>query len=294
MIEAALPNRDATWQGEPTRLDRVLVAQGLVRSRTRAAQLITNGAVRVSGETVTKASFIVKPTNRITLDESDRWVSRGALKLLAAFEAFHVDPSDRLVLDLGASTGGFTQVALEAGARHVIALDVGHDQLDPQLREHPAVTVIEGCNARELDATGLAQRSGIDDQPTLVVADLSFISLTLILPAISRVLARPSLPEPASTAPSHPTSDVIVLIKPQFEVGRVKDGVVRDERLRRQAILEVLESARENGFMPRALRRSPIQGADGNVEVLAHLVPVLPDTAESATEWDAWINRVVV
>ncbi|WP_446720248.1 TlyA family RNA methyltransferase [Leucobacter sp. OLDS2] len=276
-----MPERDvssAVWQGALERLDRVLPELGLVRSRSRAAELIASGDVRVDGRVATKAGARVGVGSTIAVSGNDRYVSRGAHKLIAGLDGFGVETAGRLALDLGASTGGFTQVLLERGAREVLAVDVGHDQLVAELREDPRVRVVEGCNARELTAEGLAADTGVVEAPTLVVADLSFISLTLILPAIARVAA--------------PRAELILLIKPQFEVGRtgIREGIVVDPALRAEAIRTVLGSAAENGFAVQGLEPSPIAGSHGNREFLVHLSR---GGDADPTEWEARIAELV-
>lgn len=276
-----MPERDvssAVWQGALERLDRVLPELGLVRSRSRAAELIASGDVRVDGRVATKAGARVGVGSTIAVSGNDRYVSRGAHKLIAGLDGFGIEAAGRLALDLGASTGGFTQVLLERGAREVLAVDVGHDQLVPELRKDPRVRVVEGCNARELTAEGLAADTGVVEAPTLVVADLSFISLTLILPAIARVAA--------------PRAELILLIKPQFEVGRtgIREGIVVDPALRAEAIRTVLGSAAENGFAVQGLEPSPIAGSHGNREFLVHLSR---GGDADPTEWEARIAELV-
>ncbi len=250
----------AAWHGAPERLDRVLPELGLARSRSRAAELIAAGRVRVDGELATKAGARVAGGSAIAVEGGDRYVSRAAAKLVAGLDGFGVDPAGRLALDLGASTGGFTQVLLERGAREVLAVDVGHGQLVDELRVHPAVRVVEGCNARELTPALLAELTGTDEAPSLVVADLSFISLTLVLGAIASVAA--------------PGAELVLLIKPQFEVGRqgIRDGIVADAALADAAVRRVLACAEEAGLAPRGLVPSPLTGEHGNQEFLAYFV----------------------
>lgn len=198
---------------------------------------------------------------------AERYVSRGAHKLIRALEVFSVSPAGRSALDVGASTGGFTQVLLEAGARHVTALDVGHDQfMLGDAVENGTVTLMEGTNIRDV-APG-----DLNIEIDLVVADVSFISLSFLFPPL--VLAVPAV------------RDWVLLIKPQFEVGRqhIGDGVVRDAALRRGAVGSVVASAREHGLHLDGLAVSPITGAKGNVEYLAHFVP---SGSQDATEWEA-------
>jgi len=255
---------------EPTRLDAALAARGLARSRTHAAQLIADGLVTVDGSTVLKAALRVRATARLEVAVADHYVSRAAHKLVAALDAFPVAVADALVLDAGASTGGFTQVLLERGARHVIALDVGHDQLVPQLRDDPRVTTVEGCNVRFLTREQLSDLTGLDEQPSIVVGDLSFISLTQVLTALVSVTAAPA--------------ELVLLIKPQFEVGRggVKEGVVKNAALRADAIGGVLWAAWDLGLGTAGLIPSPIVGTHGNHE---YVVWISAEHGTNPTEW---------
>ena len=242
-----------------SRLDAALVERGLARSRGQAAAFIDSGVVTVGGRRVTKASSQVSPDDELQVTTPDHYVSRGAHKLIAALDAFGVDPADRLALDAGASTGGFTQVLLERGARQVLAVDVGHGQLAASLAVDARVRSFEGINVRDLDRGALAAMTEAATLPDLIVADLSFIPLRLVLPALVAVSA--------------PATDLIVLIKPQFEVGRlgVKEGVVRDLGLRIDAISRVLWAAWDLGLGTAAVIPSPIVGGAGNREFLAHL-----------------------
>lgn len=235
------------------RLDNLLVELGHFPSRSRARDAIIRGTVMVDGATARKASLSVHPEADIIIqDPAQNYVSRAALKLVAALDAFNLSPKDKICLDIGASTGGFTQVLLEQGAKHVVALDVGHDQLDDSLRLHERVTVFEGFNARDLEAKHLGEFL-----PAFIVSDVSFISLKLALPpALS--LAKPG-------------AECILLVKPQFEVGRERvgkggivkpeDGLVAAEEL--QNWLDEQVGWRSTGLVP-----SPISGGDGNVEYL--------------------------
>lgn len=264
-----------TWAGAPERIDRVAVELGLVRSRSRAAELVSAGGIVIDGAPATKPGAKVRQGAVVTVHGDDHYVSRGAHKLLAALDTFGIDPAGRVALDLGASTGGFTQVLLERGAQPVLAVDVGHDQLAPEIRADGRVRVVEGCNARELDAARLADLTGVAERPSLVVADLSFISLTLVLPAITRC--------------TDAGAELALLIKPQFEVGRVRDGVVTDPLLWADAIRKVLRSAATHELRVRALAASPIAGGEGNREFLVHLVR---GDAEDPTEWEARIDEL--
>ncbi|MDO9063046.1 MAG: TlyA family RNA methyltransferase [Microbacterium sp.] len=242
-----------------TRLDVALARRGLARSRAHAAQLISRGSVLVDGDPEAKPAAQVDDDSELVVTEPDRWVSRAAHKLVAALDGFGIDPAGRLALDVGASTGGFSQVLLERGAAQVLAIEVGHDQLAPRLRGEPRLQLAEGVNARDLDAALLAQYFDITTLPSLLTADLSFISLRHVLPAFA-----------ASVCAG---ADAVVLIKPQFEVGRsgVRNGVVRDAGLRRRAFVQVLQAASEAGFGVFGVMSSPIIGGAGNSEYLAHL-----------------------
>jgi 23S rRNA (cytidine1920-2'-O)/16S rRNA (cytidine1409-2'-O)-methyltransferase len=249
-VESSLPE---------TRLDAALAERGIARSRTHAARLIADGNVTVDGLTVIKASAKVGDEQVLAVRNIDHYVSRAAHKLIAALDAFDVVVRDREALDVGASTGGFTQVLLERGAKDVVALDVGHGQLDRIIAIDPRVTVIEGFNARDLTRAGLEGAARRPVHPQVVVADLSFISLTTVLPAI------------ATTA--EPDADFVFLIKPQFEVGRtgIREGIVRDAGLRSEAVSTVLWAAWDLGLKTAGLIPSPILGTQGNHEYLAWL-----------------------
>ncbi|MGB0682435.1 MAG: TlyA family RNA methyltransferase [Magnetovibrionaceae bacterium] len=246
---------------ERERLDQALVARGLAPSRQRAQSLIAAGLVQVDGKTATKASQKVSQTDRIELTGEDHpWVSRGGMKLAHGLEAFAVSALGKVCLDLGASTGGFTDVLLQGGASRVYAVDVGHDQLHDKIRSDKRVVNLEGVNARTLDGTQVPE--AID----LVTCDASFISLKLVLPpALSMV---------------KPGGGVIALIKPQFEAGRGqigKGGVVRDsavhDRVRKEIAdwIDGLQDWSVKGSAP-----SPIDGPDGNREFLIHAVRKAP------------------
>ena len=237
------------------RLDQLLVERGLAPSRARAQSLILAGLVRVEGVLADKAGRAVAADASVEVVAADHpWVSRGGVKLAAALDAFGVSPAGKRCLDVGASTGGFTHVLLERGAAQVVALDVGRGQLDWRLRQDPRVVVKEGVNARYVAREELPGPFG------LITVDVSFISLRLVLPALVALLAE--------------RSDIVVLVKPQFEAGRTqvaKGGVVRDPVVREGAIEGVLAAARELGLECVARIPSPIPGPAGNVEELAHL-----------------------
>lgn len=255
------------------RLDSLLAARGLARSRNQAAALIVAGGVRVDGRTRRKPATRVPVSARIDIEDTGRYVSRAAHKLIAALDAFGIDPIGALALDLGASTGGFTQVLRERGASPVIALDVGHDQLAAEVREDPGVIVVEGRNARLLSARALAEATGVTCRPGIVTGDLSFISLRQVLPAIASV--------------ADPAADVILLIKPQFEVGRtgIRAGIVTDPGQRAGAVTGVLDAAWASGLGTEGLIASPVLGMHGNREYLGHF-------RRSASAPPAWWERV--
>lgn len=252
------------------RLDAALVQLGLARSRALARAAIEQGRVSVDGRAIVKPAHPVAEGARIVVEGEDHYVSRAAHKLIAALDAAAIDPSGMLCLDLGASTGGFTQVLLERGAARVIALDVGHGQLAPSIALDPRVVSVEGENARSLTAERLAEVSGAAERPQLVVGDLSFIPLRLILPAIV-----------ATAAPEAP---IVLLVKPQFEVGRtgVREGVVRDAALREDAIMGVLWAAFDLGLLAERIDSSPVLGTSGNHEYLAVF---RPGAGEHPTQW---------
>jgi 23S rRNA (cytidine1920-2'-O)/16S rRNA (cytidine1409-2'-O)-methyltransferase len=256
------------------RLDAALAARGLARSRTHAATLIAAGVVTVDGRPVVKPALKVSETTEIEVAAFDHYVSRAAHKLIAALDGFAVDPAGRVVLDAGASTGGFSQVLLERGARTVLAIDVGHGQLAPELVGAKGLVLVEGCNVRNLDRDTLAALTGVSEPPSLVTADLSFISLTTVLPAL--------------TATAAPDADFVLLVKPQFEVGRggVREGVVRDAALRSEAVANVLWAAFDLGLGTEGVLSSPIAGSHGNNEYLVHL------GAERGVNPTEWMRRV--
>jgi 23S rRNA (cytidine1920-2'-O)/16S rRNA (cytidine1409-2'-O)-methyltransferase len=234
-----------------TRLDAELVRRELARSREHAADLIESRSVLVSGIPATKPATQVDAETSITLQgDRDDFVSRGGHKLAGALEVFAgVEVSGKVCLDAGASTGGFTDVLLRGGAKLVVAVDVGYGQLAWELRQDPRVKILDRTNIRHL--TGEMVGEEID----LVVADLSFISLSLVLPALAAV--------------SKPSADYVLMVKPQFEVGREKlgaGGVVRDPALRRAAVLDVAESAYDVGLGTMGIAASPLPGPAGNVE----------------------------
>jgi 23S rRNA (cytidine1920-2'-O)/16S rRNA (cytidine1409-2'-O)-methyltransferase len=255
------------------RLDAELVRRGLARSRDHAAGLIEAGSVTVGGTVATKAATQVGTDAAVVVREptGPSWASRGAHKLLGALEAFEplgLTVENRRCLDAGASTGGFTDVLLRRGVTEVVAVDVGYGQLVWELQNDPRVAVHDRTNVRTLTPD---QIGGPVD---LVVSDLSFISLRLVMPAL--------------TACCHADGDLVLMVKPQFEVGRErlgKNGVVRDPDLHAQSVVDVCRSAQEQGWGTRALAPSPLPGPAGNVEYFCWLRtdagPVDPAEAES-------------
>lgn len=264
------------------RLDAALPARGLARSRTHAATLIAEGLVSVDGRPVVKASTRVADDAVIEVAPTDHYVSRAAHKLIAALDAFEVPVQGRLALDMGASTGGFTQVLRERGADPVIAVDVGHGQMAPAVAGDSGVICIEGINVRYLTAQSLAEQSGIAEPPQIITGDLSFISLGHVLPAVRDVAA--------------PTADLVLLVKPQFEVGRtaVKGGLVTDAASRADAVAGVLWAAWDVGLGTCGVIASPIAGTHGNAEYVVHLRSVNDSAGRAAnpTEWLRTVNRL--
>ena len=258
------------------RLDAELVRRGLVSSREQGRAAIEGGRVSVLGVTATKAATQVDDSAPIELvaEPGTDFVSRGAHKLIGALDAFDLDVRDANALDAGASTGGFTQVLLQRGARHVIAVDVGYGQFAWSLRSDDRVTVLERTNVRHLDAS----RVELPYPPDLVVADLSFISLTAVLPALVTVAA--------------PAANLVLMVKPQFEVGkeRVGSGVVTSPDLRREAVARVVTAAGAEKLAIFGVAASPLPGPKGNVEYFLWMGKVGSDAAEPS-EHDGAMER---
>lgn len=275
---AAGPGGAEGRSDEAARLDAELVRRGLARSRGQASEAIAEGRVRVDGAPAAKASMRVGPAAVIEVSGDDAYVSRAAHKLVAALDAFGVDPEGRLALDIGASTGGFTQVLLERGARRVVAIDVGHDQLAASVRADPRVVVVEGENARALTAEAVAGWSGETERADLVVADLSFIPLGAVLPAL--------------VASAAPHADFVLLVKPQFEVGRagVREGIVRDRALRQDSVTNVLWAAHDLGLRTAGVVSSPVLGGAGNHEYLVH---VSTRVGGDPSEWSSTVSALI-
>jgi 23S rRNA (cytidine1920-2'-O)/16S rRNA (cytidine1409-2'-O)-methyltransferase len=235
------------------RIDVLLVDRGLFESRSKAQAAIEAGGVLVDGQTVSKPSETVGEQAVIEATPAHPWVGRGALKLSHALAHWLISPADKIVLDIGASTGGFTQVCLAGGAEQVYAVDVGRGQLHSKVAEDPRVINLEGLDARHLEA------SHFDEAPELIVCDASFIGLEKALPAALRLAA--------------PGADLIALVKPQFQVGpaRVgKGGVVKDEAARQDALEGVSRFLQDAGWRVIGSIDSPVEGSDGNREYLLH------------------------
>jgi 23S rRNA (cytidine1920-2'-O)/16S rRNA (cytidine1409-2'-O)-methyltransferase len=232
------------------RIDRLLVERGLFESRAKAQQAIAAGTVSADGISIAKPAEEVSVDAEIRAAPAHPWVSRGGVKLAAALDHFAIDPAGRVCLDVGASTGGFTQVLLARGARRVYAIDVGREQLHPSLRERPEVVAIESTDIRKLDP------ACFEDAPDLVTIDVSFIPLKLVLPAALALV--------------QPTADAVVLIKPQYEAGpdHVKKGVVRDPAIHARVCDEVQKLMTSLGWSSLGVIPSPIAGGDGNHEFL--------------------------
>lgn len=237
------------------RADQYLVRHGFFDTRARAQMAIMAGCVRVDGQIIDKPSRTIPDGARVEAEPAHPYVSRAALKLVAGLDAFGVDPAARVCLDIGASTGGFSQVLLERGARHVTAVDVGRDQLHLSLRGEARLTSLEGLDARVLTLEHLPEA------PSLIVCDASFIGLMKVLP--------PALALAAQGA------QLVALFKPQFEVGRAfvgKGGVVRDEAAAARSLDNVQDALRALGWTVSGSAPSPVTGSDGNQETLVHAV----------------------
>jgi 23S rRNA (cytidine1920-2'-O)/16S rRNA (cytidine1409-2'-O)-methyltransferase len=237
-------------QSERLRADRLLVERGLFDSRARAQAAIEAGLVRANGVVVRKPSEDIARDAALEATPAHPYVSRGGVKLAAALDQFGIDPQGRVCLDVGASTGGFTEVLLVRGARRIYAVDVGKAQLHASLRGRPEIVSLEETDIRTLPV------STFDDPPNLITIDVSFISLKLVLPAITALAAQDAV--------------LVALIKPQFEAGRarVKKGVVRDAAVHQAVCDDIAATVAALGWRMRGLIPSPIAGGDGNVEFL--------------------------
>ena len=259
------------------RLDVLLFERGLAESRAKAQALIMAGQVRVNGQTALKAATTIEPDSTLTIDSGPRFVSRGGEKLDAALEAFRVDVKGLTCVDVGASTGGFTDCLLQRGAAKVYAIDVGKGILHWKLRNDPRIIVMEETNARFVES--------LPEAISLATIDASFISLKILLPVVKKWLAplaplghSPHFPLPSGVLREkwgETEGGIIALIKPQFEAGKKDvargDGVIRDAEIHRQVLVDVLTFAQGEGFSVRGLIRSPLLGPKGNAEFLAWL-----------------------
>ncbi len=237
------------------RLDKLMLMRGLVQSREKARALILEGMVEVNGEVIDKAGAMVREDAEILVRETIPFVSRGGLKLKHAIEEFRINVRDKVAMDVGASTGGFTDCLLQYGARRVYAIDVGYGQLDYKLRNDPRVIVLEKTNIRYID------KNTIPELVDVATVDVSFISLTKVIPKICEFLKK--------------GGEMITLIKPQFEAGRKyieKGGVVRDENVRRMVVDKIQAFAEEKGFRVIGTIPSPIKGPKGNIEFLMYAI----------------------
>lgn len=267
------------------RLDILLVERGLAESRAKAQALIMAGQVRVDGQTALKASAPVEPSAALTVDSGPRFVSRGGEKLEAALDAFSVDVNEVVCADVGASTGGFTDCLLQRGAAKVYAIDVGKGILHWKLRNDPRVVVMEETNARFIES--------LPEPISLVTMDASFISLKILLPVVKKWFG-PNPPVPPSLQGKRGEgmlSQVIALIKPQFEAGKKDvsrgDGVIRDPAIHKQVLFDVLTFTQTEGFGVCGLIKSPLLGPKGNTEFLAWL-----DLSHQATDLSKWLESI--
>jgi 23S rRNA (cytidine1920-2'-O)/16S rRNA (cytidine1409-2'-O)-methyltransferase len=254
------------------RLDLLLTERGLAESRVKAQALIMAGQVTVEGALASKPGQLVPPSASLAVREPPRFASRGGFKLEHALDRFDLAVEGLAVVDVGASTGGFTDVLLQRGARRVYAVDVGHGQLHWRLREDPRVVVLDRTNARFLDA--------LPEQPRLATIDVSFISLRLIVPPVLRLLA--------------PGSSMIALVKPQFEAGREevgRGGVVRSAAVHRRVLRELAAWLPEHGLALQDVAASPLRGPAGNAEFLALISPD-PSSRAQAASIEAAIEQV--
>jgi 23S rRNA (cytidine1920-2'-O)/16S rRNA (cytidine1409-2'-O)-methyltransferase len=269
------------------RLDVLLVERGLAESRAKAQAMIMAGQVRVADQVTLKPATAVSIDSVLTIDSGPRFVSRGGEKLEAALEAFDLDVSDLVCADVGASTGGFTDCLLQRGAAKVYAIDVGKGILHWKLRNDSRVVVMEETNARFVEA--------LPEQVSLVTVDASFISLKILLPVIKMWLAPLSDSPPIFVKNGGSQRGVIALIKPQFEAGKKDvsrgDGVIRDPKIHKQVLLDVLSFAQKEGFQIRGLIKSPLLGPKGNAEFLAWLDPL--STEERNEELSQMIERIL-
>ncbi len=236
------------------RLDQKITILGLAQSRSRAQDLIKRGKVLVNGKIITKPAFQIKDNDQIELTDKQLFVSRAAEKLIKGLNTFGISPENKICLDIGSSTGGFTQVLLQNNAKKVYAVDVGSNQMHSSLRNHEKLILLENTDARQLT------KELIPEPINLVVSDVSFISITKILPSIRHLL--------------HSGAQGIILIKPQFELTKEKvgKGVVHSPTLHYEAIKNVIENLTGNNFFTQQLTFSPLTGGSGNLEFLAYII----------------------
>jgi 23S rRNA (cytidine1920-2'-O)/16S rRNA (cytidine1409-2'-O)-methyltransferase len=260
-----------------TRLDKLLVDRGLTPSRERAQALILAGKVLVNEQKIEKAGASIDPESALRLLGEDlRYVSRGGIKLEKALEHWQIDLHDKICLDVGASTGGFSDCMLQHGAARVIAVDTGYGQMDFKLRNHPRLRLFEKTNARYIEPSDIGE--AID----FIAMDVSFISATLVLPAVLRAASSAVGRAADIVPPANPTiapRQIVVLVKPQFEAGRElvgKGGIVRDEAAQRAAIVKVEKALLDLGCTHTESIDSPILGGEGNREFLLHAVLPTP------------------
>lgn len=255
------------------RLDTLVVQRGLVESRERAKRLILAGEVIVSGNAQVKPGHLISPDAEIVVKQPPRYVSRGGLKLEKALQVFQVDVRGRVAIDVGASTGGFTDCLLQHGAKFVYAVDVGYGQLAWKIRQDPRVCVIEGTNIRTIDLNRFEAAVKVG------VVDVSFISLQKVLPIVIQIV--------------DPTGDVLALVKPQFEAGREhvgKGGVVRDARAHLQVLRDLIQFIHGLGQSVMGVSHSPIRGPAGNIE---YLIWFKTRTEGASVDWETHAAQVV-
>ena len=255
------------------RLDTLLVGRGLTESRERAKQLILAGEVIVAGNAQVKPGQLISSDAEIVVKQPPRYVSRGGLKLEKALQVFQVDVRDSIAIDVGASTGGFTDCLLQHGAKFVYAVDVGHGQLIWKLRQDPRVCVIEGANIRTIDV------NRFESSVEIGVVDVSFISLQKVLPIVTQIV--------------NPIGDVLALVKPQFEAGRKhvgKGGVVRDARVHVQVLGNIVQFIQGLDLSVMGISHSPIRGTAGNIE---YLIWFKTGVADASVDWENRTEQVV-
>lgn len=249
------------------RLDAYLVSKGLAKSRERAKELIKSGSVMINGKPALKPSLIVNENDKVTAGSDHSYVGRGAFKLIKALDVFKIDVCGRVCADIGASTGGFTQVLLERGADKVYAVDVGHGQLDASLASDERVVNMEGTNVRELTA------SSFDDEISFICIDVSFISLKSILDSLTSIIL--------------PGGEIAALIKPQFEAGKSalnKKGIVKDRKAHIRVINDLIAAFTVSGLNVKGITFSPIAGGSGNIEYLVYLKNETPEIYSGSIE----------